>query len=117
MQLRPARDADAAAVGRIWRDGWRDGHLGHVPPALVAVRTPESFLSRAAARVGDTVVAVATTDGGAEEVAGNTRARRFYERCGWPDAGPLDYAAKVPGRDTLPVPTHRYTKRLQADAS
>ena len=167
MQLRPARDADAAAVGRIWRDGWRDGHLGHVPPALVAVRTPESFLSRAAARVGDTVVAVVTTDGGAEVVAGfvmtagdeveqvyvaaahrgtgvaaallaeaervlaaaghpeawlavvagNTRARRFYERCGWSDAGPLDYAAKVPGRGTLPVPTHRYTKRLEAGAS
>ena len=40
------------------------------------------------------------------------RSRRFYERCGWSDAGPLDYAAKVPGRGTLPVPTHRYTKRL-----
>jgi GNAT superfamily N-acetyltransferase len=166
MQLRPARDADAGAVGRIWRDGWRDGHLGHVPPALVAVRTPESFLSRAADRVADTVVAIVTTDG-ADEVAGffmtaddeveqvyvaaahrgtgvaaallaaaeravaaaghpeawlavaagNTRARRFYERCGWSDAGPLEYAAKVPGRGTLPVPTHRYTKRLERDAT
>ena len=161
IRLRPAVPGDAEAVGHIWRDGWRDGHLGHVPAELVAVRTPESFLTRSAARVADTVVAVVPGDGaeevagfvmtaddeveqvyvaaahrgtgvaaallaGAERavadaghaeawlavVAGNTRARRFYERNGWSDAGPLDYAAEVPGRGTLPVPTHRYTKSL-----
>jgi GNAT superfamily N-acetyltransferase len=58
LTLRPATDADAGAVATIWYDGWCDGHLGHVPEALVAVRTPESFRSRAAQRVGDTVVAV-----------------------------------------------------------
>ncbi|MFE0837325.1 GNAT family N-acetyltransferase [Streptomyces sp. NPDC058794] len=58
ITLRSARPADAAAVAEIWRGGWRDGHLGHVPDELVAVRTPESFASRAAQRVGDTVVAV-----------------------------------------------------------
>jgi ribosomal protein S18 acetylase RimI-like enzyme len=56
--LRPARPDDAEAVARIWSDGWRDGHLGHVPDELVAARTAESFASRAAQRVGDTVVAV-----------------------------------------------------------
>src|SRR6266545_5883082 len=56
--LRPARQDDSEAVAGIWRQGWRDGHLGHVPDELVAVRTPESFASRAAQRVGDTVVAV-----------------------------------------------------------
>jgi GNAT superfamily N-acetyltransferase len=55
--LRPARPDDAEAVAAIWRAGWRDGHLGHVPDALVAVRTPESFSERAAERVADTVVA------------------------------------------------------------
>jgi GNAT superfamily N-acetyltransferase len=64
-QLRPATDADAPAVAAIWRDGWRDGHLGHVPDALVAIRTPESFDTRAAERVADTTVAA---DG--DEVAG-----------------------------------------------
>lgn len=65
MTIRPAEAADAPAVAEIWHEGWRDGHLGHVPDALVAVRTPASFSRRAAQRVGDTTVAV--RDG---EVAG-----------------------------------------------
>ncbi|MGZ6779550.1 MAG: GNAT family N-acetyltransferase [Mycobacterium sp.] len=67
VELRAASDADADAVARIWREGWRDGHLGHVPVALVEARTPESFSQRAADRVGDTTVAV--VDG---EIAGFT---------------------------------------------
>ena len=63
--LRPAVAADAGAVARVWRDGWRDGHLGHVPQSLVNARTPESFEERAARRVADTTVAVA-----GDEVAG-----------------------------------------------
>ena len=65
--LRPATPGHADAVARIWREGWRDGHLRHVPAALVEVRTPESFSQRAAGRVADTTVAV--VDG---EVAGFT---------------------------------------------
>jgi ribosomal protein S18 acetylase RimI-like enzyme len=42
---------------------------------------------------------------------GNARARRFYERHGWHDAGPLDYAAEVRG-GTMPVPCRRYEKAL-----
>lgn len=57
VTLRPARPDDSKAVASIWRDGWRDGHLGHVPDELVAARPPESFDLRAAQRVGDTVVA------------------------------------------------------------
>jgi len=154
ISLRPARPADADAVATIWRDGWADGHLGHVPEALVAIRTPESFRSRAAERVGDTVVAVAGDEvagfvmvvgdeveqvyvsadhrgsgvaavllAEAERVvaaaghrrawlavaAGNARARRFYERCGWADEGPFDYAAAISG-GTITVPCHRYVK-------
>ncbi len=63
--IRPAEPGDAAAVAEIWRSGWRDGHLGLVPEALAAVRTDESFATRAAERVSDTTVAV--VDG---EVAG-----------------------------------------------
>ena len=42
--------------------------------------------------------------------AGNGRARRFYERNGWTDGGPLDYAAHIDG-GTIIVPTRRYEKR------
>ncbi|WP_067545395.1 GNAT family N-acetyltransferase [Nocardia crassostreae] len=59
VTIRPAAPGDADAVGRIWWHGWRDGHLGNVPDALVAVRTEESFGTRAVERVADTVVAVA----------------------------------------------------------
>jgi GNAT superfamily N-acetyltransferase len=58
MLLRPATPDDSEAVAKIWWDGWRDGHLGHVPDALVTVRTEESFGQRASERAGDTVVAV-----------------------------------------------------------
>ncbi len=157
--LRPGRPEDAEAVARIWRHGWADGHLGNVPDALVAARTPESFRMRAAARVADTVVAVTEPDGAGSAVAGfvmvvgdeveqvyvsadhrgsgvavlllaeaerlvaaaghrrawlavvagNARARRFYERCGWVDEGPFEYAARVAG-GTVTVPCHRYVK-------
>lgn len=41
-------------------------------------------------------------------VAGNARARRFYERQGWTDDGAFDYRA--PGG--VVVPSHRYVKRI-----
>jgi ribosomal protein S18 acetylase RimI-like enzyme len=43
--------------------------------------------------------------------AGNARARRFYERHGWHDAGALDYGAEVPG-GTLAVACRRYERKL-----
>lgn len=57
VRLRPASDDDARAVAEIWYRGWVDGHSGHVPDALVAVRTRESFELRAPKRVADTIVA------------------------------------------------------------
>ena len=42
-------------------------------------------------------------------VAGNGRARRFYERNGWSDGGLFDHHA--PGPDgSITVPAHRYVK-------
>jgi ribosomal protein S18 acetylase RimI-like enzyme len=61
LEIRAARTEDAEAVAEIWEYSWRDGHLGNVPDELVALRTPESFATRAAERVGDTTVA--TVDG------------------------------------------------------
>jgi len=44
-------------------------------------------------------------------VAGNGRARAFYERTGWDDEGPFDYAAATE-RGPVTVPCHRYTKAV-----
>ena len=44
-------------------------------------------------------------------VAENGRARAFYERAGWVDEGPFDYAAAAEG-GAIAVPCRRYTKLL-----
>jgi GNAT superfamily N-acetyltransferase len=44
-------------------------------------------------------------------VAGNTRARAFYERAGWVDEGPFDYAAAAED-GPIAVPCRRYAKLL-----
>ena len=49
-------------------------------------------------------------------VAGNGRARAFYERAGWVDEGPIAYDAAVEG-GTISVPCRRYTKLLWARGS
>ena len=46
-------------------------------------------------------------------VAGNTRARAFYERQGWRDAGPFTYEAETEA-GAFPVPSHRYEINLNA---
>ena len=154
--LRPAAAGDTEAIASLWHQGWADGHLGHVPQALIEHRRREDFLRRVPPRLqattvatrdgllagfvmlhGDEVeqlyVAAAARGGGVADVlmrhaertiaarsrvawlavaAGNARARRFYERSGWRDAGPIDYAAEVTG-GTLVVPCRRYEKRLE----
>jgi GNAT superfamily N-acetyltransferase len=44
-------------------------------------------------------------------VAGNARARAFYERQGWRDEGPFDYSADGPD-GPIAVPCRRYVKSL-----
>jgi GNAT superfamily N-acetyltransferase len=46
-------------------------------------------------------------------VAGNARARRFYERSGWTDDGAFDYIAA----GGITVPTHRYVKKTSTAGS
>jgi GNAT superfamily N-acetyltransferase len=46
-------------------------------------------------------------------VEGNHRARAFYERSGWHDAGPIDYEAET-SEGFVVVPSRRYEKRLVA---
>ena len=44
-------------------------------------------------------------------VEGNARARRFYEKCGWVDAGELPYEVTADG-ETFVSPCRRYVKRV-----
>jgi GNAT superfamily N-acetyltransferase len=48
-------------------------------------------------------------------VAGNARARAFYARHGWRDAGPFIYHAETDA-GAFPVPSHRYEIDLSASA-
>lgn len=57
-RLRRAGPDDAATIAEIWRTGWREAHLGRVPPQLVAARTAESFAARARESVPITTVAM-----------------------------------------------------------
>src|SRR5918994_27953 len=49
--IRPADDADMAAVADLWHEGWHDGHAGHVPDGLTAARTLAGFHERTPARL------------------------------------------------------------------
>jgi GNAT superfamily N-acetyltransferase len=62
VELRMAATADTEVIADIWHRGWRDGHLGNVPEALAAHRTPGSFAVRAAAHLTGTTVAVVRGD-------------------------------------------------------
>jgi ribosomal protein S18 acetylase RimI-like enzyme len=57
VRIRRATVADATAIARIWREGWVDGHEGHVPDVLTAERTPGSFDRRTMERISRTWVA------------------------------------------------------------
>ncbi|MFC7533939.1 GNAT family N-acetyltransferase [Actinoplanes sp. GCM10030250] len=43
--------------------------------------------------------------------SGNTRARRFYERMDWQDAGPIEYSAET-ATGSITVPCRRYERQL-----
>jgi GNAT superfamily N-acetyltransferase len=46
-------------------------------------------------------------------VAGNQRARDFYQRNGWTDGGEYSYQAATAAGGTVEVPVHRYEKPLR----
>ena len=155
--IRPATEADMAAVADLWHEGWHDGHAGHVPEGLTAARTPAAFHERTPSRVADTTVAVddsgrllgfvMVADDEVEQVfvgrdargtglaplllaeaerqvaaaghvsawlavvGGNVRARAFYEKHGWSDAGDLPYEVTAGGEHYV-SPCRRYVKSV-----
>jgi ribosomal protein S18 acetylase RimI-like enzyme len=153
--VRPAAAGDVEAIATVWHEGWREAHLGHLPPAIEPLRRPADFRRRAEANLPLTTVVtdseqlvgfvtvrddeveqlyVAPSARGhgvadrllrhGEQVIGerfdvawlavigpNTRARRFYSRNGWRDAGPFAYEADA-GPPPVAVLAHRYEKAL-----
>ncbi len=61
---------------------------------------------------GESVIAAAHDAAWLAVVAGNARARRFYERCGWVDGGAFDYTAETVDGPFV-VPVRRYEKRVR----
>lgn len=154
--LRQATARDREDLATIWHDGWRDGHLGHVPATVLPHRqladfrrwVPRQVACTTVATVGSRVVGFVTvredevehlyvtatargtgtaamllrhgelTVGAVHRrawlavVSGNMRARRFYERHGWADDGPVDHAAATADGGTVIVPALRYVKHL-----
>ena len=154
-RLRAATPDDIDPIAEVWHAGWPEGHLGHVPEALLLHRRLVDFRSRVPALLERTTVAtigqevtgfvmvhndeleqiyvaeVARGSGVAAAllrhaegaigerfdlawlavVAGNTRARRFYARNGWRDAGVFEHGAPIEG-GSVPLAAHRYEKDL-----
>ncbi|MFD2792986.1 GNAT family N-acetyltransferase [Promicromonospora vindobonensis] len=111
---RPAdgQPADGGAAGVV---GFVTVHGDEIEQVFVAATHRGSGLAAHLLSDGEDRVAAA---GHAEVwlavVAGNGRARRFYERQGWSDTGPLDYRAET-AAGPVAVPTRRYVKRLAGE--
>jgi ribosomal protein S18 acetylase RimI-like enzyme len=154
-RLREASPDDIEAITTVWHSGWPEGHLGHVPEALLMHRRLEDFRARVPSLLDRTTVAtigpelagfVMVHDDEIEQiyvaesargsgvapallrhaeraigdrfdlawlavVAGNTRARRFYARNCWRDAGLFEHEAPIEG-GSIPLAAHRYEKRI-----
>ena len=61
VTLRPAAPDDTETIATLWHSGWRDGHIGHVPDALLPHRHLEDFRRRVPPRIPESTVA--TIDG------------------------------------------------------
>lgn len=62
----------------------------------------------------ETVIAARHATAWLAVVDGNLQARRFYERCGWRDAGPISYQAHT-SDGMFSVPTRRYERLLDGE--
>lgn len=156
INIRDATLADISQLAEIWHGAWHDAHDRIVPPALVLLRTRESFDARLRAastsvRVAGPVDAplgfyalkgaelyqlfVSTSARGTGVAAaliadaearlgqsgvhtawltcaiGNSRAARFYGKCGWIRTGIVTEPVEVPG-GTFALNVWRYEKRL-----
>jgi GNAT superfamily N-acetyltransferase len=86
-------------------------HDDEVEQIYVAEHARGRGTATALLRHAEQVIAVRFDVAWLAVVAGNTRARRFYERNGWRDAGAFDHAAEITN-GTMLVPCRRYEKSM-----
>jgi len=89
-------------------------HGDEVEQLYVAESARGGGAANALLRHAEQAIAAGFDVGWLAVVAGNTRARRFYERNGWCDAGAFDYAAQITS-GTMLVPSRRYQKHMPRD--
>lgn len=82
-----------------------------VEQLYVAPAARGTGVAAALLRHGEETIAARSDRAWLAVVAGNARARRFYAREGWRDAGAINYRAQVPS-GTVGVPVQRYEKRV-----
>lgn len=86
-------------------------HDDEVEQIYVAEDARAGGVANALLRHAEQMIALHFDVGWLAVVAGNTRARRFYARNGWRDAGGFDYAAEITNGPLL-VPSRRYEKHM-----
>lgn len=109
----PAR-LDTTTVATIDADpvGFVVTHDDEIEQLYVDVSARGSGVADALLQQGETVISARHDRAWLAVVAGNTRARRFYERSGWADTGAFDHLAHATGDTTVSVPALRYEKHL-----
>lgn len=80
----------------------------------VAESARGSGVAAALIRLGERQIAARFDRAWLAVAVGNMRARRFYARQGWQDAGALDYLAETTSGSMI-VPCQRFEKQLEKD--
>jgi ribosomal protein S18 acetylase RimI-like enzyme len=114
----PAR-LDTTTVATVGRKvvGFVTVHDDEIEQLYVDASARGTGIAGALLAHGESVIGAAHDLAWLAVVPDNARARRFYERCGWSDAGAFDNPAWTPGGDTIAVPSLRYEKALDLGAA
>jgi ribosomal protein S18 acetylase RimI-like enzyme len=97
---------DSAVIGFVVT------HADEIEQVYVDAASRGSGVAGLLLRHGEAVIGARFDRAWLAVVAGNTRARRFYERNGWSDIGAFDNPAFAGNGQTILVPARRYEKRL-----
>ena len=108
-------DRTTVATLRSHLIGFVTVHDDELEQLFVEETARGSGVAGALLRHGEKVIAARFDLAWLAVVAGNTRARRFYVRNGWYDAGAIAYEAQIAG-GIIPVACLRYEKRMTRES-